>query len=56
MDQALPGASAHSKKGRSKNTVKNAANSSKLKRKTETLKIEALERDAMTFVSIILSD
>jgi hypothetical protein len=52
MAQAL-GPSGFNRKGRSKKSAKNVPNSSKLKKISEKQKIEALERDAMTFVSIV---
>jgi hypothetical protein len=50
MASALGGPSGQSKKGRSKKALKNAPNTSKLRRISEKQTIEALERDAINFV------
>jgi hypothetical protein len=51
MAQAVAGPSGFSNKGKSKKTL-NKPKISKLKRISEKQKIEALERDAMNFVSV----
>jgi hypothetical protein len=50
MARVIAGPSGSNKTGRPKKRKQNALNSSKIKRTTEKQKIEALERDAMTFV------
>jgi hypothetical protein len=54
MTQTVAGPFSFSKKGRSKNTLKNAPNPSKLRRLSEKQKIEALEKAALNFVSILI--
>ena len=54
MAQAIAGPSGSNKTGRPKKGGKNALNSSKFKRITEKQKLEALERNAMTFVRFSL--